>query len=94
MTVKISKPALNLREELTKAQSVVPYSQQQFWMDGDGVKTVFTIPLGFKVLHVFEAGLLQKEGSTDDYTVSGDSITFSVAPANLVQIGVIAEREL
>jgi hypothetical protein len=34
MTVRINKPALNLREELTKAQSVVPYSQQQFWMDG------------------------------------------------------------
>ena len=34
MTVRINKDALNLREELTKAQSVVPYSQQQFWMDG------------------------------------------------------------
>lgn len=34
MTVRINKPALNLREELTKAQSVVPYVQQQFWMDG------------------------------------------------------------
>jgi len=94
MTVRINKPALNLREELTKAQSVVPYSQQQFWFEGDGTETVFAIPLGFKVLHVFEAGLLQKEGDTDDYTVSGESITFSVAPTNLVQIGVIAEREL
>ena len=34
MTVRINKDALNLREELTKAQSVVPYVQQQFWMDG------------------------------------------------------------
>ena len=34
MTVRINKNALNLREELTKAQSVVPYVQQQFWMDG------------------------------------------------------------
>ena len=38
MTVRINKPALNLREELTKAQSVVPYVQQQFWFGllGDG----------------------------------------------------------
>ena len=37
MTVRINKPALNLREELTKAQSVVPYSQQQFWFDANKV---------------------------------------------------------
>ena len=34
MTVKVTKPALNLREELTKAQGVVRYEQRQFWMDG------------------------------------------------------------
>ena len=34
MTVRINKPALNLREELTKAQGVVRYEQRQFWMDG------------------------------------------------------------
>lgn len=34
MTVRINKPALNLREELTKAQGVVRYEQRQLWMDG------------------------------------------------------------
>jgi len=34
MTVRINKKALNLREELTKAQGVVRYEQRQFWMDG------------------------------------------------------------
>jgi hypothetical protein len=34
MTVRINKPALNLREELTKAQGVVRYEQRQFWMEG------------------------------------------------------------
>ena len=34
MTVRINKNALNLREELTKAQGVVRYEQRQFWMDG------------------------------------------------------------
>jgi len=33
MTVRINKPALNLREELTKAQGVVRYEQRQFWFD-------------------------------------------------------------
>jgi hypothetical protein len=37
MTVRINKPALNLREELTKAQGVVRYEQRQFWFDANKV---------------------------------------------------------
>ena len=47
MTVRINKPALNLREELTKAQSVVPYVQQQFWMDGLVENGTFDTPDGW-----------------------------------------------
>ena len=213
MTVKISKPALNLREELTKAQSVVPYSQQQFWMDGlvengtfdsdtgwtkygdavisNGVATLdgatgtaglyqdiltlgktyyyaFTIsaitgtlqlinndglslasytttgtktlswthgiangnfllrtnggantatldnvavfevdendnvihslPLGFKPLHVYEDGLIQREGDVHDYTVvktgGAYAIKPTVQPTGATETCVIAEREL
>lgn len=92
MTVRINKPALNLREELTKAQGVVRYEQRQFWFDGDGTETSFTIPVGFEPLHVYEAGLLQKEGSGDDYTVSDNVVTFAVAPSNLTQVAVIGVR--
>jgi hypothetical protein len=92
MTVRINKPALNLREELTKAQGVVRYEQRQFWFEADGVETVFTIPVGFEPLHVYDAGLLQKEGDTDDYTVSGNVVTFSVAPTNLNRVAVIGVR--
>lgn len=39
MTVRINKPALNLREELTKAQGVVRYEQRQFWFDIETLNT-------------------------------------------------------
>lgn len=212
MTVRINKPALNLREELTKAQGVVRYEQRQFWMDGlvengtfdsdlsgwtiinpsgstveyssarlrivtDGVgagvsqsifdigKTYYitfdyeavsgalkldsiinglditqtysttwtatqqsltfyrssgaaegyidnvrvfevdendnviqSLPLGFKPVHVYEDGLLQREGENHDYTVTdtgfGYQIKPTVAPTGSTETCVIAEREL
>jgi hypothetical protein len=93
MTVKISKPALNLREKLSELENTVEYSQQQFWFSGDGSETDFALPTGWKPLHVFNAGLLQKEGSSDEYTVSSASgtytVSFAVAPTNGNDIGVI-----
>ena len=212
MTVRINKPALNVREELTKAQSVVRYEQRQFWMDGlvengtfdtadgwggywtisggvatnnsgvntelsysmvglktgrkykvtfdkvtstGGVKvdvaspfidedntyiyaqgtheqivtggssntnlvfwgsdgasidnvTVFevdendevihSLPLGFKPVHVYEDGLLQREGDNYDYTVVDTGFEYqikpTVAPSATTETCVIAEREL
>jgi len=225
MTVRINKPALNLREEITKAQSVVPYVQQQFWMDGlvengtfdgdttgwtatgssvltvdasrlkvtngssitggasyrltglvagksykiyrslvigntpvifrvrdqdyssvlayttvsstgdlslsftaisdavdihsintnntqgdfhlldnvkvfetDGTNVIHSVPLGFKPVHVYEDGLLQREGDNYDYTVvnsgAGYQIKPTVAPSATTETCVIAEREL
>ena len=222
MTVRINKPALNLREELTKAQGVVRYEQRQFWMDGfvengtfdtdtsgwllygdgattfthssgrvlitaatggDGIyqgistvigKTYFvtasyevgtasevlitsnasgsgsatgttsgslsylftasgtttfirfvtgststgtayfdniklfevdendnvihSVPLGFKPVHVYEDGLLQREGDNHDYTVVntgfGYQVKPTVAPSATTETCIIAEREL
>ena len=212
MTVRINKPALNVREELTKAQSLVRYEQRQFWMDGlvengtfdsdlsgwsltnpsgstveyvsgrlrivtDGVgagagQSIFTIgkkysiafdyeavlgslkldaiisqlnttqtystiwtatqnylvfyrasggaegfidnvrvfevdenddvihsvPLGFKPVHVYEDGLLQREGENYDYTVVDTGFEYqikpTVAPSTTTETCVIAEREL
>jgi hypothetical protein len=51
---------------------------------------------GWKPLHVFDAGLLQKEGSGDEYTVVYDGFTytvsFNVAPTNGNDIGVIGVK--
>jgi len=211
MTVRINKPALNLREELTKAQGVVRYEQRQFWMDGlvengtfdtadgwggswtisggvatnnsgtnasltypikvkDGVKykvifdkvtstggvklngtspfidedntyiyaqgtheqivtggssgtdlvfwggdgvsidnvavfevdendnVIHSVPLGFKPVHVYEDGLLQREGENHDYTVVDTGFEYqikpTVTPSATTETCVIAEREL
>jgi hypothetical protein len=212
MTVRINKPALNLREELTKAQGVVRYEQRQFWMDGlvengtfdtdlsgwaitnpsgstvvyssgrlrivtngvgagatqkvfdigkryyisfdyeavsgalkldsiistlnttqtystiwtstqqdltfyrssgsaegyiDNVRVfevdendniIHSVPLGFKPVHVYEDGLLQREGTNHDYTVVdtgfGYQIKPTVAPTGATETCIIAEREL
>jgi len=94
MTVNISKPALNIRELLKKGHS--KYSQVQFWFVGDASETDFQLEHGWKPLHVFDAGALQKEGSGDEYTVSYNgyrySVIFSVAPSNLNDICIVGVR--
>lgn len=96
MTISVSHPAINLREKLSELAARPQYSQYQFWFVGDGTTTGFAMARGWKPLHVFNAGALQKEGSGDEYTVSYDgfiyTVSFNVAPTNLNDIGVIAER--
>ena len=96
MTVYIEKPAVNLREELASLRNQGGYSEQQFWFAGDGTTTDFAMENGWKPLHVFDAGLLQKEGSGDEYEVVYDgfiyTISFIVAPTNLNDIGVIGVK--
>jgi len=96
MTVYIEKPAVNLREELASLRNQGGYQEQQFWFDGDGSTTDFALPNGWKPLHVFDGGALQKEGSGDEYEVVYDgfgyTISFIVAPTNLNDIGVIGVK--
>lgn len=93
MTVNISKNAINLREELADLRNPPKYSQEQFWFTGNAVLVAFALPNGWKPLHVFNAGSLQKEGASDEYQVSNTygtyTVTFAVAPANGNDIGVI-----
>ena len=97
MTVYVEKPAVNLREELASLRNQGGYQEQQFWFLGDAVLTDFELEAGWKPLHVFSAGLLQKEGSGDEYTVAYDGFTytvsFNVAPASGADIGVIGVRK-
>lgn len=96
MTVYIEKPAVNLRETLADLANQPQYYQQQFWFAGDGSETDFAMAKGWKPLHVFNAGALQKEGSGDEYTVVYDgfiyTVSFNVAPTNGNDIGVIGMR--
>lgn len=93
MTVYISADAKNLREELASLRNQGGYTQQQFWFAGDGSETDFAMPEGWKPLHVFNAGALQKEGSGDEYEVVYDgfiyTVSFNTAPTSGNDIGVI-----
>jgi hypothetical protein len=93
MTVIVSKPAVNLREELAKLKSRTSYVEQQFWYTGDAATTDFALQNGWKPLHVFNAGAIQKEGASDDYEVVYDGFTytvsFAVAPANAADVCII-----
>jgi hypothetical protein len=59
---------------------------------------IYTLPLGWKPLHVYEDGILQREGSAEDYTVIKQDgyniIKPTVAPSASTETCVIAERKL
>ena len=94
MTVIVSKPAVNLREELASLRNQPRYVQEVFWSAGDSSETTFTLERGWKPKFVYVDGALFREGTGEDYTVSYDgfiySVVFSVAPA-VVDVGIIAE---
>jgi len=72
---------------ITNAKLNLSYAPSYF--TGDGSSTAFTLTESnhtVNTLLVTENGVLQKP--SDDYTVSGTTLTFTTAPANSVQIGV------
>jgi len=98
MAVSISKPALNLREQLAKLAGFKPAPEQEtFFYSGDSSKTDFPLPKGWKPVNVFVDGALYRPGSGEDYTISYDgfiyTVVMAVAPA-AVDVGIIAEREV
>jgi hypothetical protein len=62
----------------------------------DGTDVAFTMPKGWKPLHVFEDGALQREGSAYDYTVEYDGFNYivkeTVAPVASSSTTVIGVR--
>lgn len=79
----------------SKFNSVAPI-QTTFWFTGDTTETTFSPEIGWKPVNVFENGLLVKEGSGDEYTITvdaigGHSVVFNSAPA-AVDIAVIVEK--
>jgi len=96
MAVSFSKGALNFRELLNKLSHQPDTKLHDFWFLGNAVLTSFSLPLNFKPYAVYNAGVRQKEGSADEYTINFDgfiySVVFSVAPANLADVVVDAYR--
>ena len=99
MTVNISKPEQNLREELValRAKVAAGVAQEAFWFSGDGATTAFALPRGWKPKFAYVDGALKRPGMGEDYIVAYDgfiySITFAVAPA-AVDVGMICVWEV
>lgn len=88
MTITVTKPAINLREQLkavANGEKQPPF--QTFEFAGDGSETDFVMLAGWRPLAVYDAGSRQTEGSGDDFTVTSDgfvyTVVFAVAPTNL-----------
>lgn len=83
MTVGVSKEPVNLREQL--GQQKKPLQVVTFPFTGNGTTTAFVLPLGWKPVAVYAAGLRKRAGTGNDYTLSSDgfvwTVTFAVAPA-------------
>lgn len=100
MAITITKPSISLRSELATLKGQIHRllnrgRMQEFWFVGDGSETDFAVPSGWKPLHVYDAGALQKEGAADEYTVTYDgfayTVTFGAAPSNLNDVCIVAE---
>jgi len=46
----------------------------------DGTDVAFAMPKGWKPLHVYDDGVLQREGSAEDYEVTFDGFNYYVKP--------------
>lgn len=96
MTVRINKPAINLREELADLRNQPRYEEELFWFEGDASETDFALLAGWKPKFVYDGGSLQKEGSSDDYEVTSDgfiyTVSFTTAPSSGSDVGIIGVR--
>ena len=99
MTVLVTKPTVNIREDFTslRAKVLSSVAQEAFWFSGDVTTTTFALPRGWKPKFVYVGGALNRPGMGKDYTVSYDgffySLVFAVAPA-AVDVGVICVQEV
>jgi len=102
-----SRTAVGTYSELLVAAETTPRLRAQSSFTGtidnfyvfetDGTDVIHRLPKGWKPLHVFEDGALQREGSAYDYTVEYDGFNYivketvaPVAPYSTTVIGVRA----
>lgn len=100
MSVRTSKPAINLREMLARItgleRRIAQAAPSPVAHTGDGSTTTFTCTRGYKPVVVWKDGVMQREGSGDAYTVAFDGfvhkVVFAVAPANATRIDILQWR--
>lgn len=69
--------------DLTNKPTIYTPTKEVLTSSVDGVETEFALaamPNAGAYVQVFLNGLLQSAGATEDYTISGDTITFNTAP--------------
>ena len=79
-TATISQPYVGFRNTAAVAGDYWDVDNI-FIYETDGTDVIYTMPKGWKPKDVFEDGLLQREGSANDYTVVYDGFDYSVKPA-------------
>lgn len=97
--VDVYIPAYSLREELerlddaTRALGSVPVFHE---FDAVTSQVDFVVPAGFRVVAVYSAGSLKREGTTKDWVRINDgfreTVRFAVAPGNGVWVSIMTVR--
>ena len=78
MTIRTTKPAINLREELASLRNQGGYSEQQFWMDGlvtngtFGAATDWTLDTGWSIA----GGVLSKASGSGNSRTATQAVNF------------------
>ena len=99
MAVNITKPAVNLREELARLNGVAtPSRRATFDHEFNGSDPSVVLPNGWKPFAVYLNGTRQREGANNDYSASFDgfvwTVTFEVTPSNISVAIIDAEQRL
>lgn len=85
MTVLVTQPAKNLREELASLKYKGGHTHAVAEFTGDSTAVSFAIQAGWKPYAVYSAGARKRKGASEDYTVTFDghiyTVVFAVAPA-------------
>lgn len=97
--VDVYVPAYSLREELArKEEAAKALGSQPVFHEFDAIaaQTDFLVPKGFKVVAVYSAGSLKREGATKDWTRLQDgyqeTVRFAVAPGASAWVSIMTVR--
>lgn len=100
MTVRIAKPALNLRDLLARIagleQRIGATQPAALAYVGDGTNKTFACRAGHQPGVVWKDGVMQRQGPGDAYVVSVEGVThkvvFAVAPAAAARVDILQWR--
>lgn len=95
--IKITKPAINLREVLSRVMSMTPRVERRaFQMGFDGAQTRQYLPYGWKPVAAYLDGIRQFVGNGEQVVFGNDGFAYwvewDVAPSNTSTAHIDVER--